>query len=72
MEIDWEAFVKPLIMVGVCLVAVVIVFCANALPELAESEGSGKKVKYYFVWAVVLTVIVVGVLGFIYMLKVPH
>ena len=65
---ELEDFIKPLITAGVCALAVAIVFCVNALPQLAASGEGKNKWMSYLVWGVIIAVVVFGVLLFGYSL----
>ena len=65
---ELEDFIKPLILAGVCVFAVVIVFCMNALPQLAALGEGKNKWMSYLVWGVIIAVIAIGVLLFGYSL----
>ena len=68
---NFDDFKSPLIVLGVCAIGMIIVFCANALLGLASAEEGPKKnkVKAIFVWTVIIVFCILAVLTFSFFLK---
>ena len=58
---ELEDLIKPLVVLGVCMLAVIIVFCANALPQLAASNEGKNKWIGFLVWGIMIAVFLLGV-----------
>ena len=69
MEFDWSDLLKPSIMLVVCAFAVIVVFCANALPQFAS--GNEKNAKFFVIvaWLIIIFVGVLGLMALFYLVK---